>query len=102
VRAYGQMLEKDHSDANKKAAEAAKSIGVTPPSEPNSKQIAAYDRMSKRSGAKFDGEFAKHMGRITRRTSRNTRRPQRRRMQPALTPTKPCRRFANISTARSP
>jgi putative membrane protein len=61
VRAYGQMLEKDHSDANKKAAEAAKSIGVTPPSEPNSKQKADYDRMSKLSGAKFDGEFAKHM-----------------------------------------
>jgi putative membrane protein len=59
VRAYGQMLEKDRSDANMKAAEAA--IGVTPSSEPNSKQKADYNRMSKLSGAKFDGELAKHM-----------------------------------------
>jgi putative membrane protein len=61
VRSYGQMLEKDHSDANKKAAEAAKSMGVMSLSEPNSKQKADYRRMSKVSGSKFDGEFAKHM-----------------------------------------
>jgi putative membrane protein len=61
VRSYGQMLQKDHSDANQKATAAAKSVGLTPPSEPNSKQKAMYDRMSKLSGANFDREFAKHM-----------------------------------------
>ena len=61
VRSFGQMLEKDHSDANKKATDAARSLGVTPPTEPNSKQKAAYDRMSKLSGANFDRQFAKHM-----------------------------------------
>jgi putative membrane protein len=61
VRSFGQMLEKDHSDANKKATDAASSLGVTPPTEPNSKQKAAYDRMSKLSGANFDRQFAKHM-----------------------------------------
>ena len=61
VRSFGQMLEKDHSDANKKATDAANSLGVTPPTDPNSKQKAAYDRMSKLSGAKFDRQFAKHM-----------------------------------------
>jgi putative membrane protein len=34
---------------------------VTPPTAPNSKQKADYDRMSKLSGAKFDQEFIKHM-----------------------------------------
>ena len=61
VRSFGQMLEKDHSAANTKAAEAAKSMSVSPPSEPNRKQKADYDRMSKLSGAKFDIEFARHM-----------------------------------------
>jgi putative membrane protein len=61
VRSLGQMLEKDHSAANTKAAEAAKSMSVSPPSEPNRKQKADYDRMSKLSGAKFDIEFARHM-----------------------------------------
>jgi putative membrane protein len=61
VRSFGQMLQKDHSDANQKATAAAKQLGMTPPSEPNSKQKAIYDRMSKLSGANFDREFAKHM-----------------------------------------
>src|SRR5262245_11860028 len=61
VRSFGQMLQKDHSEANQKATAAANSLGVTPPTAPNSKQKAAYDRMSKLSGAKFDSEFAKHM-----------------------------------------
>ena len=42
VRSFGQMLEKDHSSANTKAAEAAKSMSVSPPSEPNRKQKADY------------------------------------------------------------
>jgi putative membrane protein len=61
VRSFGQMLEKDHSAANTKAAEAANSMSVSPPSEPNRKQKAGYDRMSNLSGAKFDIEFARHM-----------------------------------------
>ena len=35
--------------------------GLSPPSAPNSKQKAMYDRMSKVSGENFDREFAKHM-----------------------------------------
>ena len=61
VRTFGQMLEKDHSDANQKAVEAASSIGVTPPTAPNSRQKAEYDRMSKLEGQKFDREFVRHM-----------------------------------------
>jgi putative membrane protein len=61
VRSFGQMLQKDHSAANQKATAAANQMGMSPPSEPNSKQKAMYDKMSKLSGDKFDREFAKHM-----------------------------------------
>jgi putative membrane protein len=61
VRAFGQMLEKDHSDANQKATAVAKSVNMTAPTAPNKKQKADYDKMSKLSGAKFDKEFAAHM-----------------------------------------
>jgi putative membrane protein len=61
VRSFGQMLEKDHSDANKKAGDVAKSLGMTPPTEPSKKQKADYDKMSKMSGAQFDKAFAVHM-----------------------------------------
>ena len=61
TRSFGQMLQKDHSDANQKATAAANQMGMSPPSEPNSKQKAMYDKMSKLSGDKFDREFAKHM-----------------------------------------
>jgi putative membrane protein len=61
VRSYGQMLVKDHSDANQKATQAANDLGVTPPTEPNSKQKSSHDRMSKLTGAKFDQAFIKDM-----------------------------------------
>src|SRR5438105_6623914 len=51
VRSYGQMLQKDHADANQKAITAANAVGVTPPTEPSKKQKADLDRMSKMTGA---------------------------------------------------
>jgi putative membrane protein len=61
VRSFGDMLVKDHSAGNEKATEVANAIGVTPPTEPNSKQKAMYDKLSKLSGPAFDREFAKMM-----------------------------------------
>ena len=61
VKSFGQMLVTDHSDANQKATAVANRIGVTPPSEPNAKQKAMYDKLSKLSGPTFDREFAKEM-----------------------------------------
>jgi putative membrane protein len=61
VRSFGQMLEKDHSDANKKAVDVANSLGMTAPTEPSKKQKTDYDKMSKMSGAQFDKAFARHM-----------------------------------------
>jgi putative membrane protein len=61
VKKFGQTLSDDHSAANQKATEAAKSMGMTPPTGPNATQKADYEKMSKMTGAKFDSEFATHM-----------------------------------------
>jgi putative membrane protein len=61
VRSFGSQLVSDHTAANRKAISVAQSMGVTPPSEPTSKQKTVYDRLSKLSGDNFDREFAKAM-----------------------------------------
>jgi putative membrane protein len=61
VKSFGQMLSTDHAVANQKALDAAKSMGMNPPTGPNAKQKADYDKMSKMSGAAFDKVFAAHM-----------------------------------------
>jgi putative membrane protein len=61
VKSYGKMLSADHAAANQKALDAAKGLGMNPPTEPNAKQKADYERMSKMSGGGFDKMFAAHM-----------------------------------------
>ena len=57
VKSFGKMLSSDHAAANQKATDAAKSIGMNPPTGPNAKQKADYDKMSKTSGTEFDKIF---------------------------------------------
>jgi len=61
VKSYGKLLSADHAAANQKALDAAKGLGMNPPSGPNAKQSADHDKMSKMSGAAFDKMFAAHM-----------------------------------------
>jgi len=61
VRAFGQMLEQDHTVANQKARAAASAMQIKPPTQPNSKQKADYDRLSTQIGTEFDEQFADHM-----------------------------------------
>jgi putative membrane protein len=61
VKAFGQQLATDHKDANSKATAIANDIGATAPEEPNKKQKADYDKLSKQSGDAFDKQFIKHM-----------------------------------------
>ena len=61
VKSFGNMLSTDHAAANQEAIDAAKGMGMNPPSGPNAKQKADYDKMSKMSGAGFDKTFATHM-----------------------------------------
>jgi putative membrane protein len=61
VKKFGQILSDDHSAANQKAVQAAKSMDVPAPSGPAAKQKADHEKMSKLTGAQFDREFAIHM-----------------------------------------
>src|SRR4051794_6740721 len=53
VKAFGQTLQKDHSDANTKAMAAASALGMDAPSEPTKKQISEHDQLAKLSGDRF-------------------------------------------------
>jgi len=59
VKSYGKMLSTDHAAANEKALDAAKGLGMNPPT--GLKQKADFDKMSKMSGAAFDKMDATHM-----------------------------------------
>jgi putative membrane protein len=61
VKSFGKMLSTDHAAANQKALDAAKGIGMNPPSGPNAQQKADYDKMAKVTGTQFDRMFATHM-----------------------------------------
>src|SRR3954467_5318119 len=61
VRSFGQQLVTDHTAANQRATAVASQMGVTPPTEPDKKQKAMYDKMAKLSGDKFDKMFASEM-----------------------------------------
>lgn len=61
VKSYGEMLVTDHSANNEKATRLAQQIGMSAPSEPNAKQKAGYEMLSKLSGTVFDRQFAKMM-----------------------------------------
>src|ERR1700712_1711798 len=61
VKSFGKMLSTDHAAANQKATDAAKSIGINPPTGPSAKQKADYDKISKASGTEFDKIFATYM-----------------------------------------
>jgi putative membrane protein len=61
VREFGKMLAEDHAKAEKKAAELAKDLNVTPPTQPTSEQMQKYAALERLSGAEFDREFAAAM-----------------------------------------
>jgi putative membrane protein len=83
VRSFGQMLQQDHSAANDKAESVAQSVGMTPPTEPNRKQKADYDKLSKLSGDKFDREFVNHMVMDHKRDIREYERAAKKKNAPA-------------------
>lgn len=82
VKSYGKMLETDHTAANEKAMDAAKTMGMTSPTGPDAKQKAEYDKMSKMSGAQFDKAFAKHMVADHKKDIAEYKKEARQRMPP--------------------
>ena len=61
VKDFGAMLAKDHEAANRQAMEAAKSLGVTPPTDAGREQKSVYEKLSQLQGPQFDREFVKAM-----------------------------------------
>jgi putative membrane protein len=61
VRNYAKQLIEDHTLGRQKTSALAKTLGVTPPTEPAADAIKAHEQMSKLSGEEFDRAFATHM-----------------------------------------
>jgi putative membrane protein len=61
VRDYGEMLAKDHGKGLEKSSSLAKTLGVTPPTQPSADAAKTYDQLAKLSGKEFDRQFAMHM-----------------------------------------
>ena len=61
VKKFGQRMVDDHSKANDKLKELASSKGITLPQEPNAKQKATKNQLSKLSGEQFDKAYMKDM-----------------------------------------
>lgn len=61
VKDFGDMLIKDHGNANSKALDIAKRINVTDPGGPTAKQKKDHDKLAKLRGSEFDKAFKKHM-----------------------------------------
>jgi predicted outer membrane protein len=86
VKAFGQMMVKDHTQANKELAQIASKMNVTPPAQLDKKHQDLAAKLSKLQGAEFDREYMSamvdgheevasalraHSGNRTRTTSRD-------------------------------
>jgi putative membrane protein len=61
VKAFGQKMVEDHSNANTELKAVARQKNVTLPTEISAKQKEDIDKLSKLSGAAFDKEYVKMM-----------------------------------------
>jgi putative membrane protein len=61
VKAFGEKMVKDHSDANQKAIAAAQQMGIDPPKRADVSHEAEYLKLKVLSGDSFDKSFAKGM-----------------------------------------
>lgn len=61
VKAFGEMMVKDHSKANDDLKETAKQINYTLPTDVSEDQKESYDELAKLSGKDFDGKYVEMM-----------------------------------------
>ena len=61
VKAFGQKMVEDHSNANTELKSVARQKNVTLPTEVSAKQKEDMEKLSKLSGAEFDKEYVKMM-----------------------------------------
>lgn len=58
VRAFAQRMIQDHTQTNNELQGAASATNINLPAQPDAKQQATYDRLSKLSGTAFDRAYA--------------------------------------------
>ena len=61
VKAFGQMMVKDHTEANNDLKKIASQLSVQPPAQVDQKHKDLSDKLSKLSGAEFDREYINAM-----------------------------------------
>jgi putative membrane protein len=61
VKEFAQRMIDDHSKAGEELKSVASKLGVTVPSEVNSKQKAAIDKLARLNGAEFDRAYMQDM-----------------------------------------
>jgi putative membrane protein len=61
VKAFGQMMVKDHTQANNELKQIASQLNVQPPAQLDQKHKDLSDKLSKLSGAAFDREYINAM-----------------------------------------
>jgi len=61
VKAFGEMMVKDHTKASDELKPIAQKLGVTLPTELDAKHKALADKLSKLQGAAFDREYMNAM-----------------------------------------
>jgi putative membrane protein len=61
VKAYGQMMVKDHSQASEELKQIAMQLNVQPPTQLDQKHKDLADKLSKLQGAEFDREYINAM-----------------------------------------
>jgi putative membrane protein len=61
VKAYGQMMVKDHTKANDELKQVASQLKVQPPAQVDQKHKDLADKLSKLQGAQFDREYVNAM-----------------------------------------
>ena len=61
VKAFGQMMVKDHSAGNDELKQVASQLGIQPPTQLDQKHKDLVDKLSKLQGAEFDREYINAM-----------------------------------------
>jgi putative membrane protein len=61
VKQFGQRMIDDHSKANQELEAIATKLGVTVPKEPSGKHAHMVKELSKKTGTRFDHEYAEDM-----------------------------------------
>jgi putative membrane protein len=61
VKAFGERMVKDHSQANDQLASVAQSLNMTMPTSPSKAEKTQMDKLASLSGADFDKAFAREM-----------------------------------------